>query len=907
MVQKAENYSPLGHYDSRNGGVPADCHPKTGHHPISARPVLARILLGVVLLACFASSLYSQKEKGEFDLVGHAHIDPSWLWPRSETIHEVCPLTFASVLRLMSQHPDFIFAQSSAQLYQWMERYYPELFAQIAAKVKSGQWEVVGGAWVEHNTNIPNGESLVRQHLYAKRYFKEKFGVDVKVGWLPDVFGFNWNMPQIYRKCGIEYFVTHKLKWQVERNNPPVPFPYHLFWWEASDGSRVLAFHTVGDYNQQVIPSDMLRDLAILKSRHGVDRLLILYGRGDHGGGPLPEMVDRATSLMNDPKFPTVRFSRAKDYFEALKALPESARFPVVDDELYVKTHRGTFTTDSQVKRDNRLCEVLLMNAEKFGAVATEFGTPYPQERLKELWEKLLFGQVHDNLDGSAAAEVYRDAATDYADLKAEGGKLLDGALGSIARQANTEGDGRALLIFNPSPWERTDLVSLNSKDLGGSSLFKITDSNARAVPYQIVRESGAEKILFFAENVPGLGYRQYRVAQSPTQSKFDSDLVISGLKLSNGSIELEVDQETGNLRTVRRKGIDANLLPEGLEGNALEVWEDRPPNAPGGEPAWNINLGDVHKLDKIQNIHVVEMGPVRAVIRITKVFDKSSFEQDIILYSHSDRVDFEIRADWHEKYRFAKVAFPLRLDSAFATYEIPFGSIQRFDYTLKEAPQTRLSEPPRAWEIADRTKFEVAAQRWVDVTDKTGNYGACLLNDSKYGFSFQQNVLRMSLIRGQRRGYPSMPDTWSDQSDEPLVGLHHVKYALVPHRRTWQDANATRRGIEFNSPFLVRVEAPHNGRLPQTFSALTVEPGNVAVESLKKAEDSDEFIVRLYETDGKSTEAVLGFNRAPKSARETDMLEWDKYVEPKSFPIQGTKVILSVSPHEIKTIRVRF
>jgi len=381
----------------------------------------------------------------------------------------------------------------------------------------------------------------------------------------------------------------------------------------------------------------------------------------------------------------------------------------------------------------------------------------------------------------------------------------------------------------------------------------------------------------------------------------------VSGLTLANSSVEIAIDEDTGNLKSLKKKGTEANFLREDLQGNALEVWEDRPPDAPGGEPAWNIYLGDVHKLDKAESVNVVEKGPVRAVVRVKKAFGNSSFEQDIVLYSHSDRVDFEFRADWHEKYRFAKVAFPFRLQSAFATYEIPFGSIQRFDYTFKEDPNTRLKEPARGWEIADRTKFEVAAQRWVDVTDQSGGYGVSLLNDSKYGFSFQQNVLRMSLVRGPRRGYPSTPDSWSDQSDEPLVGIHHVKYALAPHRGAWQDAGATRRGVGFNAPFLVKFESSHAGELSSTFGALNVEPANVTVEAVKKAEDSDDFIVRLYETDGKTAAAVLSFSRTPQSARETDMLEWDKYVAPKSFVIEGRKVKLPVAPHEIKTIRVKF
>jgi alpha-mannosidase len=864
-----------------------------------------QILLASVILACLPARLAAQKD--EIDLVGYAHTDLSWLWPRSETIHEVCPLTVKSVLRMMKEHPDMVYAQSAAQAYKWMERYYPDLFAEISKKIASGQWEVVGGSWTEHSTNIPSGESLVRQHLYAKRYFKEKFGVDVKVGWLPDSFGFNWNLPQIYRKCGIDYFVTHKLKWEIELNDPPVPFPYHLFWWEGPDGSRVLAYHTVGDYCQEVKPEQMVEYLATLKSVHNVNKLLILYGKGDHGGGPMPEMINRAEVLMHDPSYPTIRFVKALDYFHAIEALPQSKQFPVVNDELYVKTHQGTFTTDSQVKRDNRLCEVLLTNAEKFALVANQFGAPYPQNALQELWEKVLFGQVHDNIDGSSIAEVYRDAATDYAEIKIQGKKILDSSLATIGRQVDTQGKGRAILVFNSLPWERTDLVSLDSSNFAGLKYFKIIDNTGRLVPYQIIKEGGVEKALFFADRVPGLGYRQFRVVGSDSRPDFETDLKVSGFKLANSQVEVDIDPDSGNLKSLKKTGMETNFLRENQHGGALEVWEDKPTNNPWGESAWNICLGKDHQLDQAESVKLLESGPIRALMQVKKSFGKSSFQENIILYSHADRVDFELSADWHEKYRFAKVAFPLNLKSAFATYEIPFGAIQRFDCTLKEDPHVRLDLPPRAWEIADRTKCEVPGQRWADASNHAGDYGVTLLNDSKYGFSYQDNTLRMSLIRGPRRGYSSTPDSWSDQSDEPIVGIHHVKYALVPHGGTWQDASATRRGVEFNNPLLPEAERSHAGPLSGTSSVLNIEPANVVVESLKKAEDSDEFIVRLYETDGKAANAVLRFNRRPERARETDMLEWDKYVKPKSFSIEGTKVHVTVAPHEIKTIRVKF
>ncbi len=871
------------------------------------RSYICVIILVISLLGLSARMPGQNKPPGEIDLVGYAHTDLSWLWPRSETIHEVLPLTIESVLKMIKEHPGMVYAMSAAQAYKWMERYYPNLFAQIKQKVASGEWEVVGGSWTEHSTNIPSGESLIRQHLYAKRYFKDKFGVDVKVGWLPDSFGFNWNLPQIYRKCGIDYFVTHKLKWQIERNNPPVPFPYHLFWWEGPDGSRVLAFHTVGGYSQPVKPDQMLEYLKTLEDSAHVDKLLILYGKGDHGGGPMPDMMDRAVTLMHDPDFPTVRFSKALDYFHEIQALPESRDFPTVDDELYVKTHRGTFTTDSQVKRDNRRSEVLLMNVEKFSLLAAQFGQPYPQADLQKLWEKVLFGQVHDNIDGSAEAEVYRDAATDYGDIRLGGGKLLDSTLATVAKHVNTQGEGRAVLIFNSLPWDRTGIVSLDPEYFAGLDHFKIVDATGKSVTYQNETEEGETHKVIFAATVPGMGYEEYRIVPIQESPKFSSDLVISGLTLANDKIAAVIDPESGNLKSLKKKGMEMNFLREDNPGAALEVWEDKPPKAPAGEPAWNIYLGADNKLDKADSVILTESGPVRAVVQIKKHFGDSKFVENIVLYSHSDRVDFELSVDWHEKYRFAKVAFPANFKNVYATYEIPYAAIQRYDWTLTEDPGIRMMAPPRGWEIADRTKFEVAGQRWADVSNQAGDFGLTLLNDSKYGYSYQENILRLSLIRGPRRGYPGMPDTWSDQSDDPIVGIHHIKYALIPHRGDWQDVDATRRGAEFNTPFLPRPEASHAGQLSASFTELEVSPPSVVVESVKKAEDSNEFIVRLYETADKPATAILNFHRSPRLARETDMMEWDKYVPLNSFPIKGSSVTVPVKPFEIKTIRVGF
>src|SRR5208282_510911 len=459
-------------------------------------------------------------------------------------------------------------------------------------------------------------------------------------------------------------------------------------------------------------PAQMQEAVKTLQDMHHVDKLLVLYGKGDHGGGPMPDMMDRAVALMHDPNYPTVRFTKGVDYFREVEALPQSKDLPVVDDELYVKTHRGTYTTDAQVKRDNRRCEVLLMNAEKFSLLASQFGQAYPQENLQQLWEKVLFGQVHDNLDGSAVGEVYRDAATDYGDIKYAGGKVLNSALATIAKHVNTQGEGHAVLVFNSLPWERTGLVSLDAEYFAGLKHFKIVDVAGQAVPYQFETESGTAKALFFAERLPGMGYKEYRIVSTAEPPKFSTDLTVSGLTLTNSQVEVVIDPDSGNLKSLKKRGMDTNFLREDNPGAALEVWEDKPPKAPAGEPAWNIYLGADNKVDKAESVKVVETGPIRAVVQVKKSFGDSKFDENIVLYSHADRVDFELNVDWHEKYRFAKVAFRVNFKNVYATYEIPYGAIQRYDWTLKEDPVIRMTAPPRGWEIADRTKFEVAGQR---------------------------------------------------------------------------------------------------------------------------------------------------------------------------------------------------
>ncbi|MEM1569987.1 MAG: glycoside hydrolase family 38 C-terminal domain-containing protein [Candidatus Bathyarchaeia archaeon] len=843
----------------------------------------------------------------EIYLVANSHIDLSWLWTREETIGKICPETFLNVLNLMDKYPLLCYAQSSAQIYEWLEIHHPEIFSRIREKVKEGKWEIVGGSWVEHNANLLCGESLVRQYLFGKRYFMEKFNVDVKVAWLPDSFGFCWTLPQVLKKCGLDYFLTHKLKWQVERMKPPIPFPHYVFWWESPDGSRVLTYHTVGSYSEDVNAMRMLEQLALLKRRHGLTKLLVLFGRGDHGGGPTEGMVKEALRLMEirDPAvYPRVTLSTSQRWFQEVETVSENLQLPVVKDELYVKTHRGTYTTESKVKLHNRRCECLLLTAERFASIAMLLGMAYPYEDLKHAWKLLLLNQVHDNIDGTSIEEVYVQAEKDYGEVYKIGGRVLEEALNTIASNVDTGGcEGIPILVFNPLSWRRRDVVELSLERLFENvKAFKILDYSGREAPVQVLEDG--RSVIFIAEDIPSFGYKLYSLTPS-SEGSVDSNLKVGEFYLENEFLRVEIDRRTGCVSRIYDKVNGRDVLSDSGRGNILQVYEDKPPNAPGGEPAWNMYLGALTELDKAEEVRIVEKGPVRATIKVVKRYGGSTFEQYISLYDKIPRVDFTLKADWHEKYKTLKVAFPLRFKNHWATYDTPFGVIQRYQYIYEKAPDRQMNMPKRPWEPADKAKFEVPALYWVNIDTENGDYGVALLNDCKYGFDVVENTIRMTLLRGPRRGYPSTPEQWADQSDDPRVGVHTVKYALYPHKGDWAKSMVFRRGYEFNYPLIAWRSPGNPGLLPKALSLIDVKPGNVVLSALKKAEDSNELVLRVYETCGLKSDVELKTSFKPLKAVETDLVEWDMYIEGREFKISEDVVSFYIKGNEIVTVKL--
>lgn len=826
--------------------------------------------------------------------IGNSHIDMAWLWPWTETV-EVVRNTFQSVLDLMREYPDFKFTMSSARTYEWMQEKYPDMFEQIKQRVKEGRWEVIGGMWVEPDLNMPDGESLVRQILVGKRYFQKNFGADITIGWNPDSFGYNWQLPQIYKKSGIDYFVTSKLLWATDYTK----FPYRLFWWEAPDGSRLLTYFP-HEYANDFNPEQMTKDLSLYAPLiYGTKltdspQMLYLYGIGDHGGGPTRTMLDQANRL-RDPNtvFPKIDFSTAKQFFADLNQELPNLKAPTWKDELYFEYHRGVYTSQADTKQRIRHDEELMLDAEKYASVASLFGRPYAQDQFELAWKNLLFDHFHDVMPGSGIAVNYLDAKRNLEDVARSAQEITNGALDEIQAHINTQGDGVPVVVFNSLAWPRTEVVEVEVQLPSQTKEVRVVDSAGALAEYHLLAMNTAThraRVLILA-NTPALGYRTYFVRPAAI-SGVPPDVIngqlqsvkASGTTLENGYLRVKVAPQTGCITSLYDLRNQTEVLaPSETDtggsktsacGNLLQAFYDKPEEW----DAWNID-SDFEKqhwdLDKTDEVKLVESGPLRAIIRVKKHFQNSTFVQDITMYAGVPRADVRMQADWHEKHILLKVAFPLSVHSDKATFEIPYGSIER--------PTTRNTP-------AEQAKFEVPAQRWADLSDT--KHGFSLLNDSKYGYDVKGNVLRLSLLRS-----PEWPDPHADE------GHHEFTYSLYPHAGTWRDAQTVRRGYELNYKLLAVQSQKHDGTLPAEHSFVKIESDNVVLTAVKKSDDEDSLVLRFYEWAGKEADVKLQLPAGAQSASETDLME--KSIA--DLAVHDDMVTVHTMPYEIKTIKVRF
>jgi alpha-mannosidase len=815
-----------------------------------------------------------QEPKPKVIGVGHAHIDLAWLW-RAKHTREKAARTFATVLHLMKQYPDYHFLQSSPQLYKFLKADYPNLFSRIKEKIWQGTWEITGATWVEMDTNIPNGESLVRQFLFGRRFVQEEFGREMKCLWLPDVFGYSAALPQIIRKSGIPYFMTTKISWsQFNR------FPNDTFYWRGLDGSQVLThFVTTPDpgspfytYNGRINPEEVQGIWNAYRQKDVNDELLLSFGWGDGGGGPTQEMLEWATHQKNLPGHPRVELGKAEAFFECLDQRIQEKSLPIWDGELYLEYHRGTYTSQAWIKRANRKAEIQYHNAEWAASMVDMLsgGSDYPHQELNTGWKKILFNQFHDILPGSSIRDVYEDSARDYAEIFSISDQVIHQSIDRIIDTLSVNEE--QVVVFNALSWQRDALIMIDwEPGYQGKSLMMMDGKPGRS---QKIDTALGEYWLCEVDQVPSLGFRCYKLVENNDQA--ENRIFISSNILENVFYRIQLN-EYGQIESIWDKRARREVLVQGGRGNVFQVFEDRPMNF----DAWDIDIYYQDKMVEITQLveSVVEgSGSLRATLKQTWVFGESTIIQRMRIYANSPRIDFETDVDWQHSQVLLKVAFPVDIRSTKATYEIQFGSIER----------------PTHWNTSwDWARFEVNAHKWADLSE--GNYGVALLNDCKYGYDIKDNIMRLTLIKSAID-----PDPRADQ------GKHTFTYSLLPHRGDWREGDVTRQAYELNVPVLAKIVAPGNnkGSIPDEFEFARVSRDHVVLETVKKAEDGDGWVIRLYEYQQKRCQnAQIDFGKNICKAFEVNLMEEN----PSPARIEENRLLFSITPFEIKTFKIWF
>ncbi|MDQ3937888.1 MAG: glycosyl hydrolase-related protein [Chloroflexota bacterium] len=798
-------------------------------------------------------------------MIGQSHIDAVWLWQWPEAFQEV-RATFQSALDRMNEFNDFVFTCSSAAYYERVERNAPELFEEIRRRVAEGRWQIVGGWWVEPDCNLPAGESLVRQGLYGQRYFKEKFGVTARVGYNPDAFGHQATIPQIMAKSGMDSYVFLR----------PEPYekalPGRAFWWEADDGSRILAYRIPHGYATAGGDLERVVHRVAPEVKEPLNELMCFYGVGNHGGGPTIENIRSIKRLAADDELPRLVLSGPGAFFESVRS--RGVQLPVVHDELQYHS-RGCYTSQSEVKRQNRRVEHLLLAAEAWATVAAQVtGLPYPAG-LGAAWRDVCFNQFHDILAGSSIEPAYQDARDTYGEAAAIAGRGLDEAIQSLAWRIKLDppagfqpgaaswlGAEQPVVVFNPHAWPAKVPVELEFGSL--HEVRGLLDDEERPLPVQVIQSlasvSGGRRRLSFVADLPALGYRTFRVqVEQPEDAGRGAmhDIFVEQaeveeaeaeasrsrqLMMENEWLRVAVDPDSGTIASLYDCAADLEVL-DGPGGRPVIV--DDPTDTWGHGL---VSLGEEAATFSPTSVRRLEDGPVRSVIRAEGEHGGSRLRQDFIVYAGLRRLDVNMTLDWRERRRALKLRFPVNVYLPRATYEIGYGHVER---------PTNGEEQP--------------GHRWIDLTglrhDRRTLYGLAIVNDAKYGYDVRDNSAGITVVRSPIFAHhqPYVPD-----ADRPYVymdqGLQAFRYSLIPHDGPWERAGLPQRAAELNQPPIPIIESFHDGPLPLRSWFAAVDAPNVVLTVLKQAEDGDDLIMRAYETTRSATTTTL---RLPLVGRE--------------------------------------
>jgi len=809
---------------------------------------------------------------------GHAHIDIAWLWTLGQT-HRKAERTFHTVIRLMEQFPDYHFTQSQPQLYQFIKEDQPALFESIKQRIQEGRWEPIGGMWVEADCNLGGAESLARQFLLGRTFFREHFGKEAEspVLWLPDVFGYAWALPQLIRQAGLKYFMTIKIGWSQYNR-----LPYDTFMWQGIDGTQILThFSTVKEfgspyastYNSMANPREALGTWQGFQQKELHKDLLMAYGFGDGGGGPTREMLENIEVMNHFPALPQVKQSSVKAFFESIEPLTQSRRMPVWNGELYLEYHRGTYTTQARNKRANRKSEFLLHDTEFMATLASlHTDYKYPLHQINDAWRTVCLNQFHDIIPGSSIGPVYEESQAQYAELTGNVTQLRDEALKALADILDAD-----VLLVNATSFTQQGLVFIP-----GDSPWQRFTRDGEPVPVQPA-DSGlwvdAGELLPYSVTALSLTPNPLSSPKGASTGRGES-LPVSKT-LENNFLHIEFNDE-GDITRIFDKQANREVLPPDSIANQFQAFEDRPKDW----DAWDVDIfydDKMYLAEPADLSKMIEQGELRQTIEIKRRILNSFYTQRISLNYSSPRLDFDTHIEWNERHIMLKVAFPVEVLAQQATYEIQWGNVQR--------PTHRNT----SWDWA---RFETCAHKWVDLSE--GDYGVSLLNDCKYGHDIRDNIMRITLLRS-----PTMPDPMAD------YGEHQFKYSLYPHSGSWNE-NTQREACLLNDPIVVYQRKEDSGALRLSKggkkairdfpSLISIDRPNVIIETIKLAEDGNGIIVRLYESQRRRGQVWVRMGFALESAWATNLLEENE----SALGVENDSIQLNLRPYQIMTIRLK-
>lgn len=790
--------------------------------------------------------------------IGHTHIDVAWRWTVAQTKEKVSR-SFATVLKLMEEYPNYKFMSSQPQLYAFLKERYPELYAKVKERIKEKRWEPEGGMWVEADCNLTSGESLVRQFMYGKRFFKEEFNTDSKVLWLPDVFGYSGALPQIMKKCGIDYFMTTKLAW-----NQFNKIPYDTMIWRGIDGTEILthlittlevnqpAENYFTTYNGMLHPDAIMGGWERYQNKDINNDILISYGYGDGGGGPSREMLETSIRMEKGVSgIPTVRQEFSRTYFDELnRRVKGNKRLPVWEGEFYFEYHRGTLTSMARNKRSNRKAELGLMDLELLSVLALS-EKDYPVKELEAMWKVVLLNQFHDILPGSAIHEVYEVTKAEYSKLQAQLTSLMAERIEVVAK------NGDAVTIFNTTGKMRDDIINIG--DFNGDAL---ADENGTVYPVQKTHDGSVA----FVKNLPSKGYKSFIAADI---AKVQNPFTLSDkYKLETPFYTVKFNKQ-GMITSLYDKENDREIIQKGKCANLMRMYEDKPMNFDN----WDIDIYYTEKfwdIDDVSYMEWTESGPVRTVLEIKRKASNSTIWQKIIFYADKRRIDFVTHIDWKEHQTLLKVHFPVAVHTDEATFDIQFGNLARKTHSNT------------SWDMA---RFESCGQKWMDISE--GHYGVSILNDCKYGHSVKDSNIALTLVKSGIE-----PNKTADQEE------HEFTYAIYPHAEGWRMGGTVEEAYKLNQPLLVKTGT----QFLKEYSFASVSHSNVVIETIKRAEDGNGIIIRMYESENAYTKTKLMVNNGFKEAYICNLLEEEAY----RADTEENIIYVVLKPYEVVTVKVR-